>query len=769
MDIGIGLAIGIFGKAINSLITPTKQVRSNQRLSNLQAPKASYGQPIPKIWGRARLGGNLLWASEFQEQAITQTVQGGKNLFSGSGLVTQDRIYFGTAAFGFCRALGSGGSIRIVWANEKLVWNVDSEGADLANGERKFGQFIRLFPDGGDSSLFAINQSLSQNDLGVPGGLSQTETEAYLEMLGVDVEEDSQEHYKDHCYLVLDGLPLSYDYSNTLPTLAALCATENDFSVREIIFEICRMAGYQNEQIDIAGMEQKVIPGFVLDQRKQAGQAIQELYLAQPFDVVSRGDRLIWTDRASGAIWNIPFSDLGTRIVSPGQRSPSDLYSISTVSSENLPQELTLICYDSENYYRESRFTARREILDTEGFENTDETTITAPLVVTPTLGQQIAERLLAEFWEEKTEYSFTLPRSYLAMEPGDFCDVAGVDWGAIKVQEVTYGANLLVQVRAVSFDQEILRPTNLIVANYLQRSSVPVTMAISLPPNSRAVVGVGRSGTSLRYQETTDWIYDSANHQLLIPPFSAISIGEDLNIFYEAEQNQPASDLAITGQGDAEAIALDIPSFNDSDPAYSIYLFATGTSEQWQSASFYGSRDNENFTFLGTHSGRSTIGSAGGEILGGEMVLSLKEFSEPLISVTDEDISGGANKALIGNEIIQFKTATQIGANLWQISDITRGLFGTAQDTVTTGDRFVLLNSTRTRIQASAGDVGSILYFKAVSAYQTVDEVDSFVINYLDNFLVSDKGEEFLSDLGARYTLEGDSLNPTAYQGINQ
>ena len=647
-----------------------------------------------------------------------------------------------------------------------MVWNTDSEGASLVNGQRNFGQFIQLYPNGGDSSLFAINQAITNNDLGVPGGLSQNETEAYLSMLGVDVDEDTQEHYNDHCYLVLDGLPLTYDYSNNLPTLEALCATENDPAVREIIFDLCRMANYQPEEIDVTAMESRVIAGFALDARKPARQAIAELYSYQPFDVIKRGKKLIFQDRPDGNVWNVPFGDLGAKAVRPGDRSPTDLYDIKPVPGEVLPQTLTFLPYDSENYYQQSRFSIRREVLDLDGYVNQDERSFSAPIVLSPTQAQTTLERLFHELWTERIEYTFNLPRKYLAMEPGDFLDFSN-EWGLLKVESITYGANLILQVKASQFEQQLYGTTSRIQADYNQREVVPVSRVIPLPPMT-TITGIGRKDTTVVFNEGTDYTVDTQAGRVNILPGGSIQVGEDINVIYRTDQTQPATDFDITGEGTVTAVAIDTKRFNIADPSYSVYLYANSDSSEWRGVSFYGSRDNQNFTFLSTQASRAVIGAINGDFVGGQIVVTLSPLSPALISVTAQDIAGGANKALAGNEIIQFQTATQIGTDMWQLSDVTRAVDGTTSEQLASGDRFVLLNSPNARLQASAGDVGSVLYFKAVGAYESVSEAPTFVIDYLSSVLCDDKNEILLSDLNERLAPDLNPSNVTPYQGLN-
>jgi hypothetical protein len=97
--------------------------------------------------------------------------------------------------------------------------------------------------------------------------------------------------------------------------------------------------------------------------------------------------------------------------------------------------------------------------------------------------------------------------------------------------------------------------------------------------------------------------------------------------------------------------------------------------------------------------------------------------------SITDNDLAIGFNLAVIGNEIIQFKTAELIDTNTYLLSNLIRGLRGTEGFLTShaVGDRFVLLtgeNAVIAKITGSAADIGQVRYFKAVSSGQTLDQV---------------------------------------------
>jgi len=94
------------------------------RLSDLHVTASTEGAPIPRVYGRARLGGQIIWADEIEEEALTGTSGGsGKGLgASGGGSQTQQTIeyrYYGSFAVAIAEGPISG--IGRVWADGRLL------------------------------------------------------------------------------------------------------------------------------------------------------------------------------------------------------------------------------------------------------------------------------------------------------------------------------------------------------------------------------------------------------------------------------------------------------------------------------------------------------------------------------------------------------------------------------------------------------------------------------------------------------------------------
>src|SRR6201996_1508234 len=82
----IGGAIGARAVSfIDPAPPPGRSVRrAGPRLSDINIQASQEGAPVPSLYGRMRVAGQLLWATRFKETATTNSTGGGK----GGGGVT---------------------------------------------------------------------------------------------------------------------------------------------------------------------------------------------------------------------------------------------------------------------------------------------------------------------------------------------------------------------------------------------------------------------------------------------------------------------------------------------------------------------------------------------------------------------------------------------------------------------------------------------------------------------------------------------------------
>ena len=117
----IGAAIGsVVGAVIDSKIvaalTPEQKIEGH-RLEDLRVTTSTEGAVIPRVYGRMRVGGNIIWATDFREEKHTTESGGGKGGGGGGETRTTEFLYFCSFAVALCE--GPIARIGRVWADGK--------------------------------------------------------------------------------------------------------------------------------------------------------------------------------------------------------------------------------------------------------------------------------------------------------------------------------------------------------------------------------------------------------------------------------------------------------------------------------------------------------------------------------------------------------------------------------------------------------------------------------------------------------------------------
>ncbi len=116
------LAGAVVGNAIDqSLFASRRDVAvEGSRLSDLTIMASTEGAPIPRVYGRARLSGQVIWATNLEEVVSTSTQTSGGKGMGGGGTVsttTTTYSYFANFAVGLCE--GPIGAVMRAWADGK--------------------------------------------------------------------------------------------------------------------------------------------------------------------------------------------------------------------------------------------------------------------------------------------------------------------------------------------------------------------------------------------------------------------------------------------------------------------------------------------------------------------------------------------------------------------------------------------------------------------------------------------------------------------------
>jgi len=273
-----------------------------------------------------------------------------------------------------------------------------------------------------------------------------------------------------------------------------------------------------------------------------------------------------------------------------------------------------------------------------------DYATVNLPIVLTDQEAKVVADVSLYNAWVGRVQFQFTLPPKYALVEPSDVITI------------MKDGAAYLMRLTSTK----------------LVRSGVQEATAVAEDVSS----------------------YDFYNPAGSTPP----SI-------------EPPATISAT-----RLEAFDLPAFptDGITDAYMRYG-VVGLGAGWTGSAVYRSDDGgANYALMQTLTAQSTLGAVLNIIPAGNIytwddfttIDVLLTFGE-LQSITDIAVLNGANACVIGDEVIQFGTASLLDTNKYRLSRLLRGLLGTewAVGGHVAGERFILLtNAVARELMASSG-----------------------------------------------------------------
>lgn len=325
---------------------------------------------------------------------------------------------------------------------------------------------------------------------------------------------------------------------------------------------------------------------------------------------------------------------------------------------------------------RLSQYQAGTQSAVREYADTQDSATLSLPIVMTDQEAKAIAERALYLQWMGRTSYRFYLDMGQAALEPAD----------VIVIHENT----------------------------------IFHTMRIT-----QMLADRGRIRVDAISEDTA--IYET-NTSPDIPPAAAL----------------PNAPLGIT----MEAL-LDLPAL-PSDAMEDAYLryTAVGDGQNWNGSVIYRSDDaGANYAVMGAISAPGVIGMAvntladftGGNVFDEVSALTVRLLGNAeLESTTALAVLNGANAALIGNEMIQFRTATEIEAGKYRLSGLLRGRLGTewAMASHAAGERFVLIDGGVRKEKMPLSSLGISKSYKPVTLGATLGGTAAESFTYQGNAL---------------------------------
>lgn len=201
-----GAQIGwMAGTIIGSMMFPPKSP-DGPRLNDRQVQTSTYGQAIPRGYGAFRIAGNVIWSEDLIETAQRHKT-GGFLGIGGSSYTT----YSYSANFAVSVCEGPITAVRKIWADGKLIFNIDPANTGPQADPEVFGETATILPS-------------SAQDAGVQAGYVANGMTIYL---GTETQEPDPNivaamgdspAYRGQAYIVFMGMQLE-KFGNRIPNM----------------------------------------------------------------------------------------------------------------------------------------------------------------------------------------------------------------------------------------------------------------------------------------------------------------------------------------------------------------------------------------------------------------------------------------------------------------------------------------------------------------------------------------------------------------------
>lgn len=232
-------------------------------------------------------------------------------------------------------------------------------------------------------------------------------------------------------------------------------------TLASVVADLSKRAG--ESRYDVSQLESDIVDGYVIARQTTVRSAIDALRPAYYFDGVESQGLIKFVKRGSKEVTVVDDDDLGAHDF--GSESPDPLETTRQMEVE-LPRAVNVKYMLANDDYNQAAKQARR-LIGSSG----DELTIDAPLVLTDTKGQEVAEVNLHARWGERLPYRFNLPRKYAANEPTDLMLVKGHLMRLTKVTDTPRGVR---QCEAVSDESIYYSPHVVVTETPPREGTVP-------------------------------------------------------------------------------------------------------------------------------------------------------------------------------------------------------------------------------------------------------------------------------------------------------
>jgi putative tail protein len=423
-----------------------------------------------------------------------------------------------------------------------------------------------------------------------------------------------------------------------------------------VLEKVARRCGFTSARYDFDPAEVQVITGYVIAQRQAGAAAVADLLRAYDTFLYEADGKLKAGVYGGASQGTIDAGELGAHFWG---EAVGPTIEVQRLDDLELPSGGDITYFDVDNDYEQAQQGSERYTKS----HLQERVTFSPSLMLTASVARQIIEKMVYRQWVEREQFATRLGPKFLKTTPGDVWDVPVL--------------GMMARVRFIGMDIALFGP--IAVTGVLD--DIDVLTQTAPGATSPATSDIGMAEVTVLHAWSSPALRDQ--------DASANTVG-----FYAAagpsgEGDWPGCQLYWSRDGGATYDVLD----TIEDP--SEFGVATTT----------------------IPAPPDTVGTAVWDTIS---TVDVTMTNGAPVASTDTEVMNGANRAMLGDELIAFVNVQALGGDNYRLSRLLRGQRGTDAywDTHDDGDRFVILElgGAAIRVEVGAGLLNATIKLKAVT-----------------------------------------------------
>jgi hypothetical protein len=552
--LGINLGASLLGSLFGGGVQTVSQMSERGFVETIAEPTSQYGQHIPRVFGNARVTGNMVWALLPPQERVDQWDTEQRSGNTRTITTNREAYYYGKAVWVLSEQID--GEITRIWMNELMAWERGS--VEVRLGPKYFT----------DPNLPLNSGNVISNGLQIQR-FSGLNTGNFLN--------DRPYGWRRRAVVEAQELWLGY-FGNSYPALSVEISTEVAPRLDTILSALLTDWGFDAGEIDVTELSDIPVRGYKTTNSDSLEGHLQQLQQCFFFDYFeSQGKLKFIKMKRQGAVSNLPQWAMAAH--EAGGTIPDNI-EVEITPEYELPSQIELTFNSITDVWYEQK-TIKSAPIRTD-YENL--LSIKVEVTLTDSEALAIANKLLHVAWSHRKKYKFSLPPQYYYLEPGDVVEFTlGSQLAQAQITRTDHGANGLIKIEARSYDGSAFDGVWTVSAPVYYDTSATQGTPIPFPTSVEQFESVTNADGTVTYTEGVDYEYDAENGTITPIIGGGIANGSDIVINYTGDA--PPYDPVGIGSPVPTTVTLE-----ELESAGVAAFISAGNG--WTSASLYLSRD---------------------------------------------------------------------------------------------------------------------------------------------------------------------------------